>query len=65
VEDGAYMHFIVFMEGNELQVLRTRKGRWRRYLFLFFRILYLWTIAYVSPLSIRYSGFLTLFASSS
>jgi len=32
---------------------------------LFFRTLYLWTVAYVSPLSISYISFLTLFASSS
>jgi hypothetical protein len=32
---------------------------------LFFRTLYLWTVAYVSPLSISYIGFLTLFAYSS
>jgi hypothetical protein len=32
---------------------------------LFFKTLYMWTIAYVSPLSISYSDFLVLFASSS
>jgi hypothetical protein len=32
---------------------------------LFFRTLYLWTIAYLTPLLISYNVFLTLFASSS
>jgi hypothetical protein len=32
---------------------------------IFFRTLYQWTVAYVTPLSISYSVFLTLFASSS
>jgi hypothetical protein len=32
---------------------------------LFFRTLYLWTVAYVTPLSISYSVFLTLLASFS
>jgi hypothetical protein len=31
----------------------------------FFKTLYLWTSAYVSPLSISYSDFLVLFAPSS
>jgi hypothetical protein len=59
VEDGPYMHFIVFMERRMTEVLREE------ILSLFFRTLYLWTIAYLTPLLISYNVFLTLFASSS
>jgi hypothetical protein len=33
VEDGAYVHFMVFIEGNEQKKLRTEKGHGRRFYF--------------------------------
>lgn len=59
MEDGAYMHSIVFMERRMTEVLREE------ILSLFIRTLHLWTIAYLAHLMISYNVFLTLFASSS
>jgi hypothetical protein len=67
----------VFLEKEMTEVLRTVRGLWRRLMFyfsilcfiflnfvLFFYTLYLWKVAFISPMVISYPNFFVLFSSS-
>jgi hypothetical protein len=50
---------------NNRKILRIGRGIWEIFFSMFFETLYLWTTAYVSPLSNGFSAFLFRFAFSS
>jgi hypothetical protein len=47
-----------------IEVLKTARGLWRRFKFLFFNIFYLWTTTFVFLLEINYYDIFVLFAPS-
>jgi hypothetical protein len=57
--------FMKFMEGMNYKSFEDQERILEEIKSLFFQTLYLWTAAYISPLSISHSDFLVLFIHSS
>lgn len=64
MEDGTYMPFEVFLEERNNRRFEDHERILEKIKSLFFDILYLWIIAFVSPLMINFLEFLVLFAST-
>ena len=62
MKDGAFISFVVSIEGMIYRSFEDHKRTLEEIKFLFFKTLYLSTFAYVSPLLISYHDFLVLFA---
>jgi hypothetical protein len=59
------LFWCLWKEMNNRKILRIGRGIWEIFFSMFFETLYLWTTAYVSPLSNGFSAFLFRFAFSS
>jgi hypothetical protein len=64
VEDGTFMPFEVFLEERNNRRFEEHERILEKIKSLFFDILYLWKIAFVSSLMINFLEFLVLFAST-
>jgi hypothetical protein len=64
VEDGTFMPFEVFLEERNNRRFEEHERILEKIKSLFFDILYLWKIAFVSSLMINFLEFLVLFDST-
>jgi hypothetical protein len=65
LEDGANLHFLVCLEGKKLRCFEDVESSMEDILALFFHMLYLWSMAFLSPLSISFVDFLIRFSLTS
>jgi hypothetical protein len=64
VEDGTFVPFVKSMEEMNDRSFEGHEKTLEEIKSLFFYTLYLWTVAFVSPLVISYYNFLVFFFSS-
>jgi hypothetical protein len=62
VEDGTFVPFVVSLKEKNDRSFEDRERTLEEIKSLFFNTLYLWTVAFVSPLLISFHEFLVLFA---
>jgi hypothetical protein len=62
LEDGTHLHFLVCLEGNKCRCFEDLESSMEDLLALFFHTLCLWTVAFLSLLSISFVDFLVRFS---